>query len=79
MTLKETLNWLNGLSPDVRAEYLDVLKNWSNEACLGYVIAASEAIRLAPSQRSQLIDALQVAFENMSVEEASCYYTYGDY
>ena len=57
----------------------DYLGGWSNDACLGYAIAAGEAAGLTPEQIGRLIDAMEAAFDEMTVDQAASYYQNGDY
>jgi hypothetical protein len=52
---------------------------WSNGACKGYVISAAIAAGLDKQQTGRLIDALEAAFDEMTVDEAERLYQDGDY
>lgn len=56
-----------------------IFDRWSNAAALGYAIAGAEATGLSNRTISRLVQAMEAAFENMTVEEAGNYYIYGDY
>ena len=57
----------------------DYLGGWSNDACLGYAIAAGEAAGLTPEQIGRLIDAMKVAVDEMTTDDAATYYQTGTY
>lgn len=57
----------------------DFLGGWSNDACLGYAIAAGEAAGLTPEQIGRLIDAMKAAFDEMATDDAATYYQTGTY
>ena len=57
----------------------DYLGGWSNDACLGYAIAEGEAAGLTPEQIGRLIDAMEAAFDEMTVDQAARFYQNGDY
>ena len=52
---------------------------WSNASALGYAIAGAEAAGLSDGEISRLVQAMEAAFENMTVEEAGNYWRCGDY
>lgn len=74
------------------AEYLETMKQkhlpsdtmlaleiWSNNSALGYTIMAAEATGLKKEQINKLVDAMQAAFDNVSVDQANSYYEHGTY
>ena len=87
MTIKDYLDGLerSGMKPEKEGQpsFVDTMKEivsiWSNDACLGYAIAAGEAAGLTPEQIGRLIDAMGAAFEEMTTDEAATYYQTGTY
>jgi predicted transcriptional regulator len=57
----------------------DTTDIWSNNACKGYAISAAIAAGLDKQQTGRLIDALEAAFDEMTVDEAERLYQDGDY
>lgn len=51
----------------------------NNEACFGYCIVAAISAGLDKANTAKLLEALQAAFENMTVEEAEVFYQSGEY
>lgn len=68
---------------DARGDYialaLEAMEIWSNDAARGYTIAAAEAAGLAPEQIGKLMDAMDAATDEMTVDQAASYYQNGDY
>lgn len=54
---------------------VDFLDNWSNAACIGYAIQAMEGAGLPPDKIQQVLDELERAFDELTVQEAEkiCY------
>jgi hypothetical protein len=52
---------------------------WSNGACAGYAISAAIAAGLDKAQTARLVDALNAAFSEMSVDEAAAFYQSGEF
>lgn len=53
---------------------IDDMDIWSNQACKGYLLKASKYVGLAPDLVTELRNAIDWAFSEMSVEEAEEYY-----
>lgn len=53
---------------------IDDMDIWSNHACKGYLLKAVKYVGLAPDLVTELINALDMAFSEMSVEDAEEYY-----
>ena len=52
---------------------------WTNNACLGYALAAAGEAGLTKEQEGRLVEGMKAAFENMTLDEAESYYLHGDY
>lgn len=55
------------------------MERWSNASALGFAIAGAGAAGFSDVEISRLVQAMEAAFENMTVEEAGNYYRHGDY
>ena len=53
---------------------IDDMDIWSNQACKGYLLKAVKYVGLAPDLVTELRNALDMAFSEMSVEDAEEYY-----
>ena len=51
----------------------------TNGAALGYAIMAAEAAGFEQQQIARLIDAMQAAFDEVTVWQAESYYQHGNY
>ena len=52
-------------------EIFDLLQEkWSNEACVGYVVAACDDCGLSGGQKDALLSALWRQFDKMDIDEA---------
>lgn len=52
---------------------------WSNQACIGYVVLAAQRIGLSIEQTQGLIDAMRYEHDETSVEEAEDVFYESDY
>lgn len=52
---------------------------WRNDACLGYAKIAMERARLEPGVIRKVLRAMQMTFDDTSVEEAADQYINGSY
>lgn len=75
-TLKQLAKILN-YDPEQLHQDLNALSDfhalnelWSNNACIGYAIAGAAACGMDRKQQDRLIDGMNAAFDNMTLEEA---------
>lgn len=54
-------------------------EEWSNNACLGYVILAAKRMRLTEKGTELLIQSVKAQFDSKSVEEAAQVYCKSPY
>ena len=68
------------LTQDIQAlhDHHDLFDLWNSNAAAGYAAAAAVAADLNRQQTVRLMDAMQAAFENMTIEEAREYYEHSD-
>ena len=67
MTIKE---YKKGFPQELQAAIDAGLDIWSNEACVGYVVAACDDCGLSVAQKEALLSALWRQFDRMDVDEA---------
>lgn len=72
-------DFMESIRPEAREFLAATIELWSNEAALGYVIAAAQGANLTQAQINTLIDGMEAAFENMTIDEAATYYKTGTY
>lgn len=62
--------------PKSQCDIMELLcsDQWSNAACCGYLIIASETLGLPNEQLQLLLDAMENAFEHHTVENAKKIY-----
>ena len=72
MTIREYLDDLQATGNAALAEEMQNAVNvWSNKACRGYCIAAMGAAGFSRDQISGVLDELQKAFDEISVDDAA--------
>lgn len=60
---------------NIKENYLSALnQNWSNEACIGYVIVACKNSDISHNQTNEIISQLNIAFSNYTLEDAKNIY-----
>lgn len=80
--LAHALNYIpEQLEQDIRAlyDYRILLESWSNNAASGYAITAAQAIGLDHRQTADLIAAMQRAYDDIPLSDASDLYESSDY
>lgn len=55
------------------------MEEWSNNACLGYVILAAKRMGLDEKQTQRLVDSVHAQFDEISVDEAADVYNKSPY
>lgn len=55
------------------------MEDWSNNACLGYVILAAKRLNLSEKQTKDLVDSVKSQFDFVSVESAAHVYQRSSY
>ena len=76
MTIKEYLDGLGKLphrSPDGEslAEIMaDVVSIWSNDACMGYCMAAMDSAGISPDEQREVLRAMHRAFDDLTIRQA---------
>lgn len=77
MTIKEFLE--KAKASDTLEICMESAEVWKNDAALGYAVVAAQAIGLNPTQITELMDAMQAAMENTTMDEAATLYQHGNY
>lgn len=54
-------------------------ENWSNNACLGYVIKAAKRMKFTEKQTQDLVNSVRAQFDVVSTEEAAGVYRKSPY
>lgn len=55
------------------------MEEWSNNACLGYVILAAKRMKLNEKQTQDLVNSVRAQFDAVSTEEAAGVYRKSPY
>ncbi len=61
--------------PDYIRIATQAMEVWTNNACLGYALAAAGEAGFTTEQKKQLVEGMKAAFEDMTLDEAESYYT----